>query len=53
VLDDDSAIVFVRAENDVAQSFSVGESLKQYLQSTLDKGVNAVYWKFPPPPERS
>lgn len=53
VLDDDSAIVFVRADTDVEHSFGVGESLKQYLQSTLDKGVNAVYWKFPPPPERS
>ena len=47
VLDDDSAIVFVRADGDVAHSFSVGEALKQHLRTTLGKGVEAVYWKFP------
>jgi zinc transporter 9 len=47
VLDDDSAIVFVRSETDVRESFALGEALKTHLKSALDKVANAVYWKFP------
>ena len=47
VLDDDSAVVFVRAETDVPESFAIGEALKAHLKSVFDKAANAVYWKFP------
>src|SRR6478752_7484374 len=47
VLDDDSAVVFVRAETDVPESFAIGEALKAHLKSAFDKAANAVYWKFP------
>ena len=47
VLDDDSAIVFVRTECDVPESFELGEALKVHLKTAFDKMANAVYWKFP------
>ena len=47
VLYDDSAVVFVRAETDVPESFAIGEALKAHLKSAFDKAANAVYWKFP------
>jgi len=47
VLDDDSAVVFVRADNDVPASFEVGEALKEHLKTAFDKVASAVYWKFP------
>ena len=46
VLDDDSAIVFVRTESDVPESFELGEALKAHLKTAFDKMANAVYWKF-------
>jgi zinc transporter 9 len=47
ILDDDSAIVFVRAASPVADTFEVGETLKQHLKTAFDKTADAVYWKFP------
>ena len=47
VLDDASAIVFIRAETEVPRSFEIGEALKDHLKTALDKMANAVYWKFP------
>lgn len=47
MLDDDSAIVFVRADNPVPESYAVGEALKAHLRQALGKAANAVYWKFP------
>jgi solute carrier family 30 (zinc transporter), member 9 len=47
VLDDDSAVLFVRAQNDVAGSFAIGEALKKHLQSAVRKTADDVYWKFP------
>ena len=47
VLDDDRAVVFVRAQHDVRDSFAVGEALKAQL-ATTGKTVDAVYWKFAP-----
>ena len=47
VLDDDRAVVFVRAQHDVRDSFDVGEALKAQL-ATDGKKVDAVYWKFTP-----
>jgi len=47
VLDDDSAVVFIRAESDVPESFELGEALKEHLKTAFDKMANAVYWKFP------
>ena len=47
VLDDDSAVVFVRADTDVPASFELGEALKEHLKTTFDKVASAVYWKFP------
>ena len=45
VLDDDRAVVFVRALHEVRNSFAVGEALKAQL-ATTGKKVDAVYWKF-------
>jgi hypothetical protein len=45
VLDDDRAVVFVRAQHEVRDSFAVGEALKAQL-ATTGKTVDAVYWKF-------
>ncbi len=45
VLDDDRAIVFVRAEHEVRDSFAVGDALKAQL-AAIGKTVDAVYWKF-------
>ena len=45
VLDDNRAIVFVRAERDVRDSFAVGEALKAQL-ALAGKTIDAVYWKF-------
>jgi len=47
VLDDDSAVVFVRADNDVPASFELGEALKEHLKTAFDKVASAVYWQFP------
>jgi zinc transporter 9 len=47
VLDDDRAVVFVRAQHEVRDSFAVGEALKAQL-ATAGKQVDAVYWKFAP-----
>jgi solute carrier family 30 (zinc transporter), member 9 len=46
VLDDDRAIVFVRATREVPQSFTLGEALKSHLKDGHGKTVDAVYWKF-------
>ena len=46
VLDDDRAILFVRAAHEVAQSFALGEALKKALRDEHGKSVEAVYWKF-------
>ena len=45
VLDDDRAVVFVRAQHEVRDSFAIGEALKAQL-ATTGKTVDAVYWKF-------
>jgi zinc transporter 9 len=45
VLDDDRAVVFVRAVHEVRDSFTIGETLKAHL-ATTGKTVDAVYWKF-------
>jgi solute carrier family 30 (zinc transporter), member 9 len=45
VLDDDRAVVFVRAQHEVRDSFAVGEALKAQL-ATAGKTIDAVYWKF-------
>jgi hypothetical protein len=47
ILDDDRAVVFVRAWHDVRDSFAVGEALKAQLAAT-GKTIDAVYWKFAP-----
>jgi zinc transporter 9 len=49
VLDDDSAVVFIRADGDVPESFGLGEALKDHLKTAFDKIADAVYWKFPTP----
>jgi zinc transporter 9 len=45
VLDDNMAVVFVKARHDVRDSFAVGEALKAQLAKD-GKTVVAVYWKF-------
>ena len=47
VLDDDRAVVFVRAQDNVRDSFAVGEALKAQL-ANAGKRIDAVYWKFAP-----
>jgi solute carrier family 30 (zinc transporter), member 9 len=46
VLDDDRAVVFVRAEREVAGSYGLGEALKAHLGASAGKKIDAVYWKF-------
>jgi zinc transporter 9 len=45
LLDDDRAVVFVRAAEEVPHSFAVGEALKVHMQPR-GKIIDAVYWKF-------
>ena len=57
ILDDDRAIVFVQARSAVADSFTLGQTIKTRADRTLGKTVDAVYWKFrngaePTPPAR-
>jgi solute carrier family 30 (zinc transporter), member 9 len=46
VLDDDRAVVFVRADREVAGSYGLGEALKAHLGASAGKKIDAVYWKF-------
>ena len=46
ILDDDSAIVFVRTGRDVPASAAIGEALKAHLRTAHDKVAHDVYWKF-------
>ena len=46
VLDDDRAVVFVRAEREVDGSYGLGEALKAHLGDAAGKRIDAVYWKF-------
>ena len=46
VLDDDRAVVFVRAEREVGGSYGLGEALKAHLDDAAGKRIDAVYWKF-------
>jgi zinc transporter 9 len=48
VLDDNRAVVFVRARHEVRDSFAVGEALKAQL-AMAGKTIDAVYWKFVAP----
>ncbi|MEO8537918.1 MAG: cation transporter [Betaproteobacteria bacterium] len=47
VLDDDSAVVFIRADAEIERSFEIGEALTAHLASAFGKGAPAVYWQFP------
>jgi solute carrier family 30 (zinc transporter), member 9 len=53
LLDDDSAVLFVRAEHEVSHSHAIGEALSRELHQALGKTAQAVYWKFPRGPVRS
>jgi solute carrier family 30 (zinc transporter), member 9 len=46
IVDNASAIVFVRADGEVAQSVAVGDALKQHLALSCPRNAEAVYWKF-------
>ena len=46
VLDNDRAIVFVRAAHDVPQSHALGDALKDAMREALGKRVDQVFWKF-------
>jgi divalent metal cation (Fe/Co/Zn/Cd) transporter len=59
VVDDDHAVVFLRAlpgsarPFDTSDSYALGEALKAQLLATAGKTIDEVYWKFPlaaPPP---
>lgn len=47
ILDDDTAVLFIRAQGDVPQSHAIGEALADHVRTTLDKTAHAVYWTFP------
>jgi len=49
LLDDDRAIVFVHARDEIPGSHIVGNALKTHLKSTPGMHVHAVYWKFSAP----
>ncbi len=49
LLDDDRAIVFVHARDEIPGSNVVGNALKAHLKSALGMHVHAVYWKFSVP----
>lgn len=49
IVDDESAIVFVHAAHEVAESFAVGEMLKARMRAERGKTIDAVYWKFRTP----
>jgi zinc transporter 9 len=46
ILDDDSAVVFVRTSDGVHDSHAIGEALKAHLRETGNKITNDVYWQF-------
>jgi len=46
ILDNDRAVVFVRATSEASGSFELGEALKAHLKSDHGKIVDAIYWKF-------
>ncbi|HTS21317.1 MAG TPA: cation transporter [Casimicrobiaceae bacterium] len=46
VVDDDSAVVFVRARGPV-DSHAIGEALKAQVRDRSGKNVEQVYWQFP------
>ena len=46
VLDNDRAIVFVRAAHDVPRSHSLGDALKAAMREARGKRVDQVFWKF-------
>jgi len=56
VVDDDHAVVFLRARSggarpfDTSDSYALGEALKAHVLATADKTIDEVYWKFPPAP---
>ena len=39
-------IAFVNAKHEVADSYAIGEALKQAMRESLGKTVDRVYWKF-------
>jgi zinc transporter 9 len=49
ILDDDSALLFVRAAGDVEQSHAIGDGLAEHVQHALGKRAHGVYWKFAGP----
>lgn len=59
VLDDDHAVVFVRAlpgstrPFDTADSYALGETLKAHVLAGDGKTIDEVYWKFALAPARS
>jgi len=49
VLDNDRAIVFVRARGDVSASDALGAELKVAMRAAPGKQVDQVYWRFARP----
>jgi zinc transporter 9 len=55
VLDADRSVVFVRVTAGLSagretESYALGQALKAHARSRCGKTIEAVYWKFPPPP---
>ena len=50
VLDNDRAVVFVRAEHEVPGTNAIGKALKREMRAAHGKTVDMVYWKFAAPP---
>src|SRR6266545_246967 len=46
LLDDDRAVVFIHARDEVPRSYVVGNALKTHMESALRMQIRTVYWKF-------
>ena len=46
IVDNANAVLFVRADGEVAHSVAVGDALKQHLATACARHPEAVYWKF-------
>jgi solute carrier family 30 (zinc transporter), member 9 len=46
VLDQDRAVVFVRATHEVVDSHAIGEALRTKMADAHAKSIDAVYWQF-------
>jgi zinc transporter 9 len=46
IVDDDRAVAFICARQEVPSSYALGQALKAHAHAVLHKTIDAVYWKF-------